>query len=333
MRAGAYALSLLSVPLNVHLLEALEERPMGFVDLRRAAGSPPEATMRKQLRALAEIGILERRQGAQLGAAADYELLRAGHGLAEVARTAGAWLRGSPEGPLQLGSAPAKSVVKALVEAWSSAIVRALAARPLSLADLSRLISSLSYPALQRRLSALRYAGLVEACSDEGQGRLYTVTPWLRAATAPLSVAARWEQERLPSPPAPIGRLDVDAAFLLVVPLMRLSERVSGACRLAVELRGAEKQEKPAGVLVGVESGRVVSCVSRLRGPADGSVYGTSGAWLAAVTEGTIDRLELGGERDLAAAFVEGLHGAFLGLRRGPYLTAIRAEARQATLR
>ena len=42
-------------------------------------------------------------------------------------------------------------------------MMRALAARPLSLTELDSLISDLSYPALERRLSSMRIAGLVEA--------------------------------------------------------------------------------------------------------------------------------------------------------------------------
>jgi DNA-binding HxlR family transcriptional regulator len=313
MRAGAYALSLLSVPLNVHLLETLEEESMGLLDLRRAVGSPPEATLRKQLRVLGELGIVERRQEEFRGPA-DYRLLQPGHELAQVARIAGAWLRGSPEGPMELGDRPAKSVIKALVEAWSSAIVRALAARPLSLSDLNRLISSVSYPALDRRLAALRYAGLIEACPAKGRATPYAVTPWLRAAVAPLSAAARWEREWLSNPPAPIGRLDVDASFLLVVPLMRLPAEVSGVCRLAVEVRGSKGDERLAGVLVEVEAGRVVSCVSRLQGTADASAFGTAGGWLLAGMDGDLDHLELTGEKNLAAAIIEGLYEAFSAL-------------------
>ena len=55
-RAGAVSLSLLSAPLNVHLLRALEEGPLALIDLRRAVGSPPQSTMRVYSRTLVEIG-------------------------------------------------------------------------------------------------------------------------------------------------------------------------------------------------------------------------------------------------------------------------------------
>jgi hypothetical protein len=45
-RAGAVALSLLSAPLNVHLLQALEDGSLPLIDLRRAVGSPPQRSMR-----------------------------------------------------------------------------------------------------------------------------------------------------------------------------------------------------------------------------------------------------------------------------------------------
>ena len=58
----------------------------------------------------------------------------------------------APEGPLALGSSTAKSAIKALVEGWGTNMIRALAARPLSLTELNGLISGLSYPSLERRL-------------------------------------------------------------------------------------------------------------------------------------------------------------------------------------
>ena len=47
-------------------------------------------------------------------------------------------------------------------------MMRALAARPMSLTELDSGITELSYPALERRLSSMRIAGLVEAQRERG---------------------------------------------------------------------------------------------------------------------------------------------------------------------
>lgn len=314
MRAGAHALSLLSVPLNVHVLQALEDQPKSLVDLRRAVGSPPQTTMRGNLRSLTEMEVLNRRRQAEFPGSVDYEIGRAGRDLLGVAETLRTWLSRAPEQPLALGSIAAKSTVKALVEGWSSTIVRALAARSLSLTDLNRLIQALNYPSLERRLTALRLAGLIEARSGHGsRGTPYAPTAWLRQAVAPLAAAARWERRYLaPETTAPVGRIDFEAMLLLAAPLIKLPLEQSGACRLVVELQGADDQSL-AGVVAEVGEGSIQSCVARLRGEAAAWVSGPSGAWLEAATQNETDRLEVGGDCALAISILDGLHLALFG--------------------
>lgn len=316
MRAGAYALSLLSTPLNAHVLQALDEGAKPLVDLRRAAGSPPPTTMRGHLRVLTESGILERRRQEVFPGAVDYELGAPGRELIGVAQILRRWLGMSPEGELELGSPAAKSVIKALVEGWSSGIVRALAARPFSLTELSGIITGLTYPSLERRLGAMRLAGQIEPCPGGGRGTPYKVTDWLRHAIGPIAAAARWERHHLTEATTPIAKIDVEAAFLLVVPLLELSDSQSGTCRLAVESRTNSGESRLAGVMIGVEDGRVASCIARLEGEAGAWVFGSATAWLRALNEHEPDQLELGGDSALAEAVLEGLHTALFGVRR-----------------
>jgi DNA-binding HxlR family transcriptional regulator len=309
LRAGAHVLSMLSVPLNVHVLQALDNGPMPLIDLRRAVGSPPQTTMRGHLRALTQAGVIERRRHSGFPGPVDYELARPGKELLGVAALLEAWLLGAPDGPIQLGSVAAKSSTKALAEGWSSGIVRALAAKPLALTELSRLITGLSYPSLERRLGAMRIAGLIERCPGSGRGTPYAVTEWLRRAIAPLAAGARWERKHLPKETAPIRRIDIEAAFLLVLPLVVLPVEQSGICRLAVDTSNG-LQHRQAGVVVEVDEGRVTSCVTRLEGDADASALGSAAAWIQAVIERDSGRLELGGRRPLAMALGDGLHRA-----------------------
>jgi DNA-binding HxlR family transcriptional regulator len=300
---------MLSVPLNVHVLQALASGPLSLVDLRRSVGSPPQTTMRGHLRALADAGILERRRHSEFPGPVDYELLQPGQELLGVASILEAWLLASPEGPIQLGSVSAKSSTRALTAGWSSGIVRALAAKPLALTEISRLLTGLSYPSLERRLGAMRMVGLIEPCQGAGRGTPYAVTEWLRRAVGPLAAAARWERQNLPEATSPIRRVDIEAAFLLTLPLASLSGDPSGFCRLAVDGSNGS-QDRQVGVVVKVDRGRIVSCVTRLEGRADASVRGSATAWIGAMLEGDGERLALSGRRRLAVAVGEALHQA-----------------------
>lgn len=307
-RAGSYALSLLANPLKVHVLEALNGDPKTLIDLRRAVGSPPQTTMRGHLRTLVEIGVVERRRQNDFPGSVDYALTRVGRDLLRVGEVVRAWLALAPEGRIELGTVAAKSSINALVAGWSSTIVRALAGRPLSLTELSRLISSLNYPSLERRLGALRLSGQVEAHPSRARGTPYGAGEWLRRAVAPIAAGIRWERQYLPTTTAPVGRIDAEAALLLAVPLLSLPSEHSGLCRLTVEIRNAGGEPRLAGVMVGVRDGVVSSCTSRLEGRADAWASGSLDSWTGAIMEDELSRLEIGGNHPLARAVVEGLN-------------------------
>jgi DNA-binding HxlR family transcriptional regulator len=316
VRAGAFALSLLSVPLNVHVLQALEDESRSLASLSRAVGSPPQTTLRKNLQALARLGAISKQRGPGFPGAIDYELTGAGRDLMMVASVLQNWLAASPDDPLTLGGVGSKSTIKALVEGWSSTLIRAFAGRAFSLTELDAVISNLSYPSLERRLASMRMAGLVSPCRGQGRGTPYVVTDWLRLAVAPLAAAVRWERQYVPEETAPIGRLDIETGFLLAMPLLRLPSGQSGVCRLAVETsNGGER--RLAGVLVGVEEGNIAYCRARLEGDATAWASGPTAVWLRAVLEQDTDALEVGGDCDLAYEIVGRLNGVLIALQRG----------------
>jgi len=319
VRAGAFALSLLSVPLNVYVLQALEAEPKSLVSLRRAVGSPPQTTLRKHLQALARLGVISKQRGAAFPGTVDYELADPGRELLQVASVLQNWLAASSDGPLTLGALGAKSTIKALVEGWSSTLIRAFAGRPLSLTELDALISGLSYPSLERRLVSMRMAGLVRPCRGRGRGTPHVVTDWLRLAVAPLAAAVRWERQHVPAETAPVGRLDIETGFLLAMPLLRLPNGQSGVCRLAVETSNGSRS-RLAGVLVGVEEGSVAYCRARLEGSATAWASGPTAVWLRAVLERDTDALEVGGDCQLAYEIVARLNGVLTTLQEGERL-------------
>jgi DNA-binding HxlR family transcriptional regulator len=314
VRPGSFALSLLSVPLNVQVLEGLEEGPKSLGDLRHLAGAPAPTTMRKQLRILTDLEVVIRRQQAEFPGGVEYELRQAGTELLEVRDLLRDWLADAPQEPTALSSAVARSVVKALVQGWDSKIIRAIAARPRSLTDLNGLITSLNYPSLERRFSALRACGLIEPRPGEGRGTPYGPSAWLRRACGPLAAAAHWERRHAVDEVDGL-RFDFEAVFLLAALGRSLSEEVSGRCRLGVELRNGSGEVAMAGVQLRVVEGQVLSCMGRPEGEADASASGSSVAWVQALVSGRPDDLYLSGDRHLAREVVDGLHGEILGLR------------------
>jgi DNA-binding HxlR family transcriptional regulator len=293
-RSGAQTLALLATPLTVNVLRVLAAGPRHQAELRREVGSPAQTTLRAQLRRLAEIGAVEKQRRNRFPGAFDIELAPAGRDLLAVLAVLESWLRQAPSGAIELATDPAKATIKALAEGWSTTMLRALAAGPLSLTELDGLIVSLSYPSLDRRLSALRLAGLVEANPGNGRGTPYAVTEWLRQGVRPLAASARWERRHL-ADAVPLGRLDIETALLLATPLLRAPDELTGSCRLAAEADGGG-DARLAGVLVEVESGRVVSCSTRLQGSPSAWAVGPGGAWLDALLGQDGYRLELGGD-------------------------------------
>jgi DNA-binding HxlR family transcriptional regulator len=310
-RAGERALTLLATPLNFTVIRALAERPMRLAELRRATGLPAQTTLRGHLASLGEIGVVRKRPTTQMPYAVENELTDMGRELLEVADRLEDWLAQAPERPIALESGAAKGVVKAFVDGWGSTMMRGLAARPMSLTELDRRIAELSYPALERRLASMRMAGLIEARRGEGAGTPYTVTDWARRGVVPLAAASRCESVHMRGRAAPVTELDIEAAFMLVTPLVDLPADVAGSCQLEVEADPAVARGK-AGVRVTVEQGKVVACESGL-GPSPGAfAVGSASMWFSAVRDGTADLLRFGGGRQLAESLVTGMHSALL---------------------
>lgn len=300
------ALSLLAVPLNAALLEALTAGAKSLVGLRRAVGSPPTTTMERHLRGLARAGVVERRGRNAFSGEARVGLTPGGHGLLDAAAALKGWLAAAPGAQLEFGTADAGRTVRALVNGWSDGTVRVLAARPLSLAEFDRIVKSASSASLERRLRAMQLAGLIEPVPGAGSVLRYRPTPWLQHAITPLAAAAHWERLNGVEGARPISRLDVEAAFLLATPLVQLPRQLDGVCRLMVKVQPVES--KHAGALVTVERGQVVSCVTRFHGHADSWVAGSPSSWLQAVIKGQAESLETGGDDALAGGLLESLH-------------------------
>jgi len=303
-------LSLLAVPLNAAVVRALADGPLSLADLRDAAGSPPQTTMRDYLRGLREAGVLERQRSSQFPGTVRYELTLCGRDLLQVALDLATWLGAAPKRPVELASGEAKIAIQALLDGWTSGMVRALAARALTLTELDSVISTLTYPSLERRLATMREVGLLEAVRGK-RGTPHLVSDWLRHALVPLAAATRWEHRHMADRSPPLTKRDVETVFLLAIPLVRLPESTSCRCRLGVQMNNGSSN-RLVGAMVEVSNGRVASCTTRLEGRPDAWAVGSTAAWFSAVRQREPGHLELGGETALAREMVDRIHDALL---------------------
>jgi DNA-binding HxlR family transcriptional regulator len=309
LRAGERALSLLATPLNLSILRALSRRPMRLAELRRAAGLPAQTTLRGHVGMLCEVGAVTKRPTRQPPYTFESELTPMGIGLLEVAAKLERWLGRAPGGPIPLESPAASGVVKAFVDGWSSTMMRGLAAGPTSLTELDREIAALSYPALERRLSSMRMANLIEPYPSAGAGTPYAVTEWARRGIVPLAAASRCEGVHMRERAAPFGPTEIEAAFMLAIPLVTLRNGASGSCHLEVQaMAGGLRRE--VGIEVTVWQGAIASCEPGAHAKPGAFAAGSIGEWFSAILAGEPGLLRIGGGRQLPEGLVSGLHAA-----------------------
>lgn len=241
-------------------------------------------------------------------------LTPAGEEMLSVSRALERWLKQCPNGPIPIDGEHANVAVKALAGGWSSALMRALAASPRSLTELNGLIADVSYPSLERRIGWMRASGQLTALPREPRGTPYVPTDWLRRAVSPLCVAGRCER-RYMDDAAPITDVEVEAAFLLTLPLVRLPRSSHGSCLLASRtdsLAGEEDDPELAGVALEVEGGEVTSTTVDIGAEPTTWAIGTAEVWLDAVVDGSFEHLRFGGANpQLASDLVQSLHLAY----------------------
>jgi DNA-binding HxlR family transcriptional regulator len=319
IRAGSRVLSVFENPLNARILRAHAEGPLRLAELREKVGSPASTTLRVAVGALFDIGALTKHSGSDSGYGVSTALSPAGEEMLTIADAVDSWLELCPTGPIAPGGEEAKGAVKALAGGWGSRLVRALAGGPRTLTELHGLIPDVSYQSLERRISWMRATGQIEAVEKPGRGTPYGVTDWLRRAIAPLGVAGRCERRHLDAESGPITEVEVEASFLLALPLVPLRSSARGTCMLAVHTgpNGSEQEQLPlTGVTVEVERGAVVSCTPAVSQEPGTWAVGSPETWLDAVIDARIEDLRIGGvDPQLALDLVTGLHFALFGDR------------------
>jgi hypothetical protein len=249
-----------------------------------------------------------------IGPETKFRATEAGGEFLVVAGVLTSWLRQRPAGPLDLDEEAVQPVL-ALLGGWASGITHAFAAGPLGAGEAQERVGTLSLEDVEVRIGAMEAQGLLEALESEDGEVRYEATEWLRKGVAAIAAAARMEL-RYPAPgTAPIAVADVEAAFGLALPLLRLPGEASGACCLAVGL-DPEVSERPAGVTAEVEAGRVVAVEPGLEQGADARAEAAAADWLDTVFEPDVERVRTSGDRTLAGRLVEGLRGGLLEMLR-----------------
>lgn len=319
VRAGSRVLAVFENPLNARVLRAHVDGPCRLNELQEKAGWAAQTTVRAAIANLCELGALERRSTDDSSHGVATELSSAGEEMLFVAGEVEAWLARCPDGPIDPDGEEAKGAVKALAGGWSSTLMRALANRSFTLTELAGLIPDISYPALERRITWMRASGQIEPIEKKGRGTPYVVTDWLRYAIAPLAAAGRWERRHLGNECPPVTDFEVEASFLLTLPLAPLPEYARGTCMLAAQTDPTEPDAREpglAGVCVEVTKGQTQSCAPEVRTEPQTWAVGTPNTWFEAVIDGQIEDLRIGGVNpQLALDLVNGIHFALFSDR------------------
>lgn len=312
-RAGARVLTLLATPLNSRILRAHVRGSTHSHALHGETSWPPQTTMRNALRDLRDMGAL-RLSPEQPSQGSAHELAPAGDSMLMVGRSLSTWLREAPFDPIEAESSAAKAAITALAEGWTSTVAREVALEPASLAELAKRIPGLSPSSVERRLVRMRETGQVAAIQDSaGRGKPYQPTRWLRRGVAPLVMAIRCESRFFADEMQPLLEPDIEALFMLALPLIKLPREANGSVALSmrVGLASGNGHLREAGVTVDIKAGKVGALAPGIRDKEMTRVQGDVEDWLRSLVSGGGAGLEYSGEHvELAEAIVEKLGSA-----------------------
>lgn len=274
-------------------------------------GWAAEATIRGAAKNLRDVGSLEKRAADHASNAVATALTPAGEEMLVVSETLEHWLKQCPKGPIAIDDDHVKVAVKALAEGWNSTLMRAIANAPLTLTEISSLIPDVSYPALERRIEWMRATGQISALPREPRGTPYVPTAWLGQAISPIAVAARCERRYVEDAP-PITDVEIEAAFLLTLPLVELPATAHGSCVLVSRtdpIDGGDPDLQLAGITVEVSKGQITSSTFSTDSEPNTWAIGTSDHWLEAFIDKRLENLRIGGANpQLPLELIQAIH-------------------------
>ena len=262
---------------------------------------------------------LELEQDEELAEALDPELHTAiqltdkGEEMLFVSGTIERWLRRCPQGPLELGLAGARALVP-MVLSWSATLTHALAPGPQTPAELEWALAAVLDPeTLERQLESMVNSGQAEALYGSGRALSYALTDSGREAISPIVAAVRYERRYPEDDVLAPDVFDVEAAFEMALPLLRLPGELRGTCRAGVRLPGAEGEDLVAGSTVQVEGGRIAATSPLLDRAPETWATGTPLEWCEMVIDPATAGLDMGGDVELAQSLIEALYERLFG--------------------
>jgi DNA-binding transcriptional ArsR family regulator len=253
--------------------------------------------------------VLRRSQGL-IGPRTSMRTTSKGEEFLFVAATIERWLRNCPLRPLELGPRGALALAP-LVCSWSATITHALAAEPLTMDELARIVGHLDHDTVVAHVEPMERSAQVEALPGGGETR-YALTEWGREGIAPIVAAVRYELRYPEDDVLPPDVFDVEASFQMALPLVKLPAELRGSCRLGVEVAGEEPMV--AGSTVNVERGSVLASTALLDRDPETWATGSPLDWCEDVVNPASGQLQAGGDVDLAVALVQALHERLFGL-------------------
>ena len=218
------------------------------------------------------------------------------------------WLDERPGGS-PAGDALVHEAIGPLLCGWSGTIFHAIAPGPLTLGELAEAVPLDSQDVRIHADRMVRH-GLAEAHKEAGAVR-YRLTDWARAAIAPLLAVVLYERRHDDEFALPPDALDVETAFQMALPLVRLQPWMRGECRLGVQIPGGEPLM--AGATARIDRGVVVSASTLLEEEPQTWLTGDPLGWCETVIDPAAEKLHAGGDTELAEALLAALHERLFG--------------------
>jgi DNA-binding HxlR family transcriptional regulator len=274
-------------------LAVLDELALGTarpVELGRRLPESAHSAIMRALAGLASLDAVSRRRHGGVPHRTTYTLTLAGLQLLDLTAAAARWeSRYPPAGGEQ--APPGAWPLRLLGDAHARAILLALAERELTLPELHGAWSSqLGRSALRKRLAALTGNGTVRRARSSGATR-YELDPRARALTRTALLAGRWELTHArPRDARPAA--DLESAFRMILPALRIDPASRGRCRLILDAPGAR-----SALLLAADRGRLPPLCAA--GAAEAQLSASPREWCRALLDGA-GALETVGNRRLA---------------------------------
>jgi len=184
-------------------------------------------------------------------------------------------------------------------------ILRALSERGLTCTELERRLPGRTRSTLERRLGALRHAGLIHSRHMADQREVHhELTVHARKAGTVIVTVARWHWRWTPEQ-IPALAADVPGLICLIAPLVRMPVDMEGTCLLHVEHQPAAPAQ--AHVHLSVAEGRVTPLPLGSTRPPCARMHAEDAAWVEALCSGDPKGITVEGARALGHAVLAGL--------------------------